>query len=331
MRLIPASLFGRLTLILVTGLLAVQLTILWLHLAERQMLIGHGHQLADEMPSYFWLHLSLTLAAVITFALISVRLVTRPFQHLADAADAFGPDLDSAPLPESGPLETRRTAEAFNRMQLRLRALIAERSRALAAVSHDLRTPLTRLRLRAETLQDESLREQFNRDIDDMQAMVEATLDYLRGMREQEAPGNIDIDALLQSLVADAQALGQKIILDDSAVAPYPGRISALKRALANLLDNAVKYGGEARISLIDSRVDLRILIEDNGPGIAESELARVCEPYVRLESSRSRATGGVGLGLAIAREAALLHGGELRLENRSEGGLRALLILPRG
>jgi signal transduction histidine kinase len=104
-----------------------------------------------------------------------------------------------------------------------------------------------------------------------------------------------------------------------------------LKRALANLLDNAVKYGGEARISLIDSRVDLRILIEDNGPGIAESELARVCEPYVRLESSRSRATGGVGLGLAIAREAALLHGGELRLENRSEGGLRALLILPRG
>jgi signal transduction histidine kinase len=300
MRLIPASLFGRLTLILVTGLLAVQLTILWLHLAERQMLIGHGHQLADEMPSYFWLHLSLTLAAVITFALISVRLVTRPFQHLADAADAFGPDLDSAPLPESGPLETRRTAEAFNRMQLRLRALIAERSCALAAVSHDLRTPLTRLRLRAETLQDES-------------------------------PGNIDIDALLQSLVADTQALGQKIILDDSAVAPYPGRISALKRALANLLDNAVKYGGEARISLIDSRVDLRILIEDNGPGIAESELARVCEPYVRLESSRSRATGGVGLGLAIAREAALLHGGELRLENRSEGGLRALLILPRG
>ncbi len=326
----PASLFGRLTLILVVGLLAAQLASMWLHMGERAMLMAQSQGHLPDLPSRFATHLLITLAAVIAVSLVAVRLVTRPLQHLAEAADAFGSDLDSPPLAETGPTETRRAAEAFNRMQERLRRLIAERGRALAAVSHDLRTPLTRMRLRAELVDDEALRAQINADIDDMQAMVESTLDYLRGLRENEAIQSIDMEALLQSLAADAQALGHPVTLAGSVAAPYVGRLSTLKRALGNLIDNAVKYGQSAHIVIEDSAAELRLSVEDRGPGIAEADLARVVEPYVRLEASRSRETGGVGLGLTIARDAALLHGGELRLANRPGGGLTATLILPR-
>lgn len=330
MRLMPRSLFGRLTLILVAGLLAAQFTSLWLHIDEREMLIRQGMPHFAGIPSRFWLHLGLTFTAVISVALIAVRLVTRPIKKLADAAEAFGRDLDAPPLVEQGPAETRRAAEAFNRMQERLRRLIAERSRALAAVSHDLRTPLTRLRLRAELVADETLRAQINADIDDMQAMVEATLHYLRGLGESEPVQSIDIEALLHSLVADEQALGRAVDFAGGKAAPYPGRISALKRALANLIDNAVKYGHAAHLLVVDAPDALRIVVADDGPGIPSADLERVVEPYVRLETSRSRATGGVGLGLAVTRDAVRLHGGELVLENRAEGGLRATLLLPR-
>jgi signal transduction histidine kinase len=326
----PASLFGRLTLILVAGLLAAQLATVWLHLGDQALLILRGEFQAAGLPGRFWVHTALTLIAVIAASLIAVRMVTRPMQRLAEAADAFGRDLDTPPLQVAGPSETRLAAEAFNRMQERLRRLIAERSRALAAVSHDLRTPLTRMRLRAELVEDEALRTEINADIDVMQAMVEATLDYLRGLRENEPIQTIEIEALLASLVADEQALGRPVALGDVRAAPYPGRLSALKRAIANLVDNAVKYGREAELSVIDSSTELRVIVEDRGPGIAEADLERVVEPYVRLEASRSRETGGVGLGLAIARDAARLHGGDLLLENRSGGGLRALLLLPR-
>jgi signal transduction histidine kinase len=329
-RLLPASLFGRLTLILVVGLLAAQFAGMWLHMGERALIMAQSHGHLPDLPSRFGSHLLITLAAVIALSLIAVRLVTRPLQRLAEAADAFGGDLESPPLPETGPTETRRAAEAFNRMQDRLRRLIAERGRALAAVSHDLRTPLTRMRLRAELVDDEVLRAQINADIDDMQAMVESTLDYLRGLRENEPPQSIDMEALLASLVADQQALGHAVTLTGAAAAPYLGRLSMLKRALGNLIDNAVKYGHSARIAIEDGTRELRLRVADDGPGIAEADLERVVEPYVRLDSSRSRETGGVGLGLAIARDAALLHGGELRLENLAQGGLLATLTLPR-
>ncbi|MCX7165517.1 MAG: ATP-binding protein [Rhodocyclales bacterium] len=330
MRLIPASLFGRLTLILVIGLLAAQFASMWLHMGERAMMMAQNQGQFPAIPSRFGTHLLITLAAVIALSLVAVRLVTRPLQHLAEAADAFGSDLESPPLPETGPTETRRAAEAFNRMQERLRRLIAERGRALAAVSHDLRTPLTRMRLRAELVDDEALRAQINADIDDMQAMVESTLDYLRGLRENEALQSIDMEALLASLVADEQALGHPVTLTGSDVAPYLGRLSTLKRALGNLIDNAVKYGQSAHIIIEDGAKELRLVVEDRGPGIPEADLLRVVEPYVRLEASRSRETGGVGLGLTIARDAAVLHGGKLRLENLAAGGLRATLVLAR-
>jgi len=333
MRLIPRSLFGRLTLILVAGLLAAQFASLWLHIDERELMLRQGMPHFAGVPSRFWLHLILTFTAVISVALIAVRLVTRPIKQLADAAEAFGRDLDAPPLAEQGPAETRRAAEAFNRMQERIKRLIAERSLALAAVSHDLRTPLTRMRLRAELVDDEALRAQINADIDDMQAMVDATLDYLRGLGESEDPRSIDIEALLASIVADEQALGRAVDFAGGNTAPYPGRVSALKRAIANLIDNAVKYGHAAHLSVVDAPTSpnaLRIVVTDDGPGIPPADLERVVEPYVRLETSRSRETGGVGLGLAVARDAARLHGGELLLENRAEGGLRATLTLPR-
>lgn len=329
MRLTPRSLFGRLTLILVLGVLAAQLIAFWLHLREAPMLARPGPH-GPPFPGPFVVHLVLTVSAVLAVSLLAVRLATRPLQHLAEAADAFGRDLDAPPLPEDGPEEVRRAAEAFNRMQDRLRRLIDERSRALAAVSHDLRTPLTRLRLRADLVEDDALRAQLESDIEDMRTMIEATLDYLRGLRDAEPVQIIDVEALLQSIVADQQALGRAVTLGRVDALPYPGRLSALKRAVANLVDNAVQYGHEARVSAIDAPDTLRIAVEDGGPGIPEADLRRVVEPYVRLDTSRSRATGGVGLGLAIAGDAARLHGGTLQLLNRPEGGLRATLELSR-
>ena len=215
-------------------------------------------------------------------------------------------------------------------MQARIKRLIDERARALAAVSHDLRTPLTRLRLRAELVEGEDLREQMAGDLDAMATMIDATLDYLRGLQDNEPVRPIDMNALLQSLADDAAVLGKIIHVEGRAQSPYPGRLLALRRAIQNLIDNAIKYGQRAHIRILDSAVTLRIVLEDEGPGIAPGELARVTEPYYRPDASRSRETGGVGLGLSIVKDIALLHGGELLLANRHHGGLSATLILPR-
>ena len=282
------------------------------------------------LPGDLITNLLITLAIVSAVTMVAVRQATKPLQQLAQAADTLGGDLDAAPLAETGPAETRRAAQAFNRMQARIKHLIDERARALAAVSHDLRTPLTRLRLRTELVDDEPLREQMAADLDAMAAMIDATLDYLRGLQENEALRKIDIDALLQSLAADAAVLGQAISVAGAAQAPYLGRLSALRRALQNLIDNAIKYGHGAAIRIEDDERTLRLIVEDDGPGIAANELARVAEPYYRPDASRSRETGGVGLGLSIARDIALLHGGELQLANRASGGLCATLVLPR-
>ncbi len=274
--------------------------------------------------------LLITLSIVTVVVMFAVRQATKPLQQLARAADTLGRDLDAPPLAEEGPTETRRAAQAFNRMQARIKRLIDERARALAAVSHDLRTPLTRLRLRAELVDDEKLRHQMAADLDAMAAMIDATLGYLRGLQESEAARPIDINALLASMIDDALVLGRKISLQGQAVAPYTGRLTALRRALQNLIDNAIKYGSSAHIRIEDGAAQLRILIEDEGPGIPPEELARVTDPYYRPDASRNSETGGVGLGLSIVKDIALLHGGELLLENRPQGGLCATLILPR-
>ena len=297
----------------------------WVRIAEL-----NENETPPALPSDLITNLLVTLFFVSAVAMIAVRQATKPLQRLAQAADTLGSDLDAPPLAEAGPAETRRAAQAFNRMQARIKRLVDERARALAAVSHDLRTPLTRLRLRTELVGDDTLREQMAADLDSMAAMIDATLDYLRGLQDSEAVRKIDINALLQSLAEDAAVLGKAISVAGIAQAPYSGRLSALRRALQNLIDNAIKYGHGAAIRIEDDETALRLFVEDDGPGIAPDELARVTEPYYRPDASRSRETGGVGLGLSIASDIALLHGGELQLANRPQGGLRATLVLPR-
>ncbi len=345
-KLLPASLFGRLTLILVAGLLAAQFASLYLHFQERaSMMAGYSHSGMPGMPGMWGMwgmpfrslwHLALTLLAVIGVSLVAVRWVTRPLQRMAEAATAFATDLDAAALEVSGPAEVRRACEAFNFMQQRLRQLVVERGRALAAVSHDLRTPLTRMRLRAELVDDPALRQKLNADIDTMKSMVDSVLAYLRGMEDSEPSQAINMEAMLHSIVEDERSLGRAVeIVDgpdgaDGAPAPYVGKLSILRRAVTNLIDNAVAHGQAVTVRLHDSSAALRIVVEDDGPGIPEADLVRVTEPFVRLDESRSLETGGAGLGLAIARDAAAYHGGQLALGNRKEGGLRATLLLPR-
>ncbi|MDP2879222.1 MAG: HAMP domain-containing sensor histidine kinase, partial [Sulfuricella sp.] len=205
-----------------------------------------------------------------------------------------------------------------------------ERTRILAAMSHDLKTPITRLRLRAELLEDDDLRAKFTKDLEEMESLVAATLDFMRGVDNPEPVQPVDIMALLESLQADAAEIGQEVRLDGIAAHPYPCKPAALKRCLGNLIDNAVKYGKCTTLRVDDSDKQLQIRILDQGPGVPEALLERVFEPFYRLENSRSRDTGGTGLGLSIARNIAQLHGGELVLRNRAGGGLEATLTLPR-
>jgi len=342
---LPRTLSGRMTLILVLGLLAAQVASLLLHLQERAALLAAGPahtgvQALEALPLRFIWHVSLSLGAVIVVALVAVRWATRPLQQLASAANAFAHDLDAPPLALAGPAEVRRAAEAFNFMQARLRQLVVERGRALAAVSHDLRTPLTRMRLRAELVDDPAVQHKLNADIDAMQTMVNSVLDYLRGLEDTEPVQQINVWALLSSIVDDERALGRQVHLhepqpsdadaDRPAPAPLPGKLSLLKRAVTNLIDNAVAQGQRVQVRIEDSAAALTVVVEDDGPGIPEADLARVAQPFVRLDASRCLDTGGVGLGLAIVRDAAAYHGGALRLENRSGTGLRASLVLPR-
>ena len=270
------------------------------------------------------------LAAVVALSLLAVRWATRPLNALADAATELGRNINRAPLEETGPLEVARAAHAFNTMQARLAAYIRERTNLLAAMSHDLKTPVTRMRLRTELLKDPELKVKFTRDLEEMEAMVGATLDFLRGFEGSESSKPVDMMALLESLQADLAEMGSQVRIEGKSLKPYPGEPTALKRCLGNLLDNAIKYGGSALVKVDDNDDRLEIRIQDEGPGIPQSELEKVFEPFYRLDASRSRETGGTGLGLPIARSIAEGHGGRLTLENRAGGGLEARLALPR-
>jgi len=275
--------------------------------------------------------LGLTLALVAGVTLLAVRQTTQPLSQLALAADWLGHDLDAAPLSETGSSEMQQAAKAFNTMQTRIRALVEERERALAAVSHDLRTPLTRMRLRCELIEDDNLREQLGSDIDAMAALIDSTLAYLRGQQSQEAVRPLDLNALLACLIDDARVQGRTVTLQGIASNFYPGRLSGLRRALQNLIDNAFKHGAcNVTLTVQDDHQWLRLGVQDDGPGIVPQELTRVTEPYYRCDQARSQADGSVGLGLAIVSDVARLHGGTLELANLPGGGLGATLCLPR-
>ena len=281
-------------------------------------------------PVRLLLILVVLLASVALLSALAVRALTRPLTVLAQAATELGRDIHHPPLAESGPLEVRRAAHAFNTMQERLIRYLEDRNRILAAVSHDLKTPITRLRLRAELLDESPLHEKFQADLDEMQRMAQASLDFLRGGEESEPVAAVDVNALLDCLREDAEDAGHEVRIAGVAGQPLRCRPLALKRCLTNLVDNALKYGQCAEIVVMDRPERLTLTLRDHGPGIPAAELQRVFEPFYRLESSRSRDTGGVGLGLSIARNIARAHGGELTLRNHPAGGLEALLELPR-
>lgn len=287
-------------------------------------------QATASWPYRVLISIALLLAAVVVVSLIAVRWTIRPLNTLADAAEELGKNINRPPLEEKGPLEVVRAARAFNTMQSRLAGYLRDRTRVLAAMSHDLKTPVTRLRLRAELLDDAQLRARFTGDLQEMESMVGSTLDFLRGMEHGETVKPVDIMALLESLQADMQETGGKVGIQGKSFRPYPGRPQALKRCLGNLVENAVKYGNAALIVVDDNEQRLEIRIQDEGPGLPPSELEKVFEPFYRVEGSRNRDTGGTGLGLTIARSVAENHGGNLRLNNRAEGGLEARLTLPR-
>jgi len=284
----------------------------------------------EGWPYRLLLSLAVLLVAVVVVSLIAVRWATRPLNALADAADELGGNLNRPPMAEDGPVEVVRAARAFNTMQARLAGYVRDRTRVLAAMSHDLKTPITRLRLRSELLDDPQLRAKFTGDLEEMEAMVGTTLDFLRGMENGEPVQPVDVMALLESLVADMAEIGGQVRVEGNARAPFPGRPQALKRCLANLLENAVNYGKSARAIVDDNGARLEIRIQDEGPGLPQAELEKVFDPFYRVEGSRSRETGGTGLGLTLARSVAEAHGGSLVLRNRAEGGLEAVLVLPR-
>ncbi len=287
-------------------------------------------QIAFVWPYHLLANLLILLVVVLVFSLVAVRLATRPLLALAEAAEDLGNNINRPPLAEHGSTEVRRAAQAFNTMQHRLASTIQDRTRILAAMSHDLKTPITRLRLRAELLDDSELKAKFDKDLQEMESMVTTTLDFMRGVDSQEPMQPVDIMALLESIQADGKEMGQEIHIQGTISRPYFGAPNALKRCLGNLIDNAIKYGMRAEIVLQDSEKRLEIRIRDHGPGIPETLLERVFEPFFRLEESRSRDTGGTGLGLSIARSIAQAHGGELVLCNAADGGLEAVISLPR-
>ena len=282
-----------------------------------------------SVSSLLWQFFLLSAVTIVLVAL-AVEWVTRPLSELADAAERLGNDLDAPPLRERGASELRRAAHAFNSMQDRLSRYLKSRVTALSAISHDLKTPITRMRLRAELINDSPLRESMLRDMSELEKMVRSALEFIRGLDSTEPPQPTDINALIASVCEDYREAGHEVAIEGIAAEPYPAQIQALKHCLSNIVDNACKYGGKAQIVVRDDEQELLIKVRDFGLGVPEAELEKVFEPFYRLETSRSRDTGGTGLGLAIARNVAQLHRGHMRIRNHPEGGLEAILALPR-
>ncbi len=269
------------------------------------------------------------LVSIAFLAYLVARMTTRPLKQLAQAAKDLGNDINHPPLQLSGASEIRQASAAFNAMQARIRQYIFQRTQMLAAITHDLQTPLTRMRLRLEKVGDGELRDRLVGDLSAMQEMVREGLDLARSTDTTEAMQALDLDSLLDSVSCDATDAGQQVVVHGHAGMALLGRPMALRRCLVNLIDNAVKYGQRADVTVEAGAGAARIRVRDNGPGIAPGELARVFEPFYRVETSRSRESGGTGLGLTIARNIAEQHGGSIALINHPEGGLEVSLVLP--
>jgi len=282
----------------------------------------------------FLLAFGLMTAAAGALSFWAVRRLTGPVSTLAEAAERLGRDVNAPPLPEEGPLEVVRAAVAFNTMAARIRRFVQDRTFLLTAIGHDLRTPITRLKLRAEFIEDDEQRAKFMADLDELNMMVSATLVFGRDTADTEPAVSLDLGSLLRTVLdeaADARPeAAERLDFHGGHAVTVTGRPVALKRVFANLVGNAIKYGGAARIRLnppADGQVV--VTVEDDGPGLPPDQLERIFEPFYRLEDSRNRETGGTGLGLPIARNILRAHGGDVVLANQAGGGARAVVTLP--
>jgi signal transduction histidine kinase len=291
-------------------------------------LITPRHQMPRWRPFrlLFWLAIGLGL---LLLGRLAARRFARPLELFAEAADRLGVDVSAPPLPVTGSAELRRASAAFNRMQARIRRLVDDRTQMLAAIAHDLRTALTRLRLRVELIDDPVQQAKAVNDLEAMRLMLDETLAFAKGEALEEGPVVTDLAALLQTLVDDLSDAGHEVAYDGPDRLVFELRPVAARRALANLIDNAVRYGGSAEVSLRRLPAGVEVQIADRGPGIPPDQREHVFKPFVRLEGSRARSTGGTGLGLALTRSIVRRHGGDITLEDRPGGGLLVRVSLP--
>jgi len=281
------------------------------------------------LPRNLFVNLIFLVLLLVAVLYLAARNITRPLSELAQAADSVGREMRPRQLAERGARELRDAARAFNTMQDRLHRYLDSRTRVLAAMSHDLKTPLTRLRLQVETLDDPSLQARMARELTEMEGMVREALALFRGLDDGEPAVPVDINALLTQLRTEFADMHAEMTVTGQALQPFAAKSQALKRCLTNLIANAIKFGGRADLAVEDG-AELVVRVRDQGPGIPAAELERVFEPFYRVETSRNRDSGGSGLGLTIARDIAQAHGGSLRLANLPAGGLEATLRLPR-
>jgi signal transduction histidine kinase len=322
MNLLPDSIRTRTVLTLLVGLTAS-------HLASTVFYSMGGMGTGAWSPGTLASTLIMAVA-ILAFAWWASGWITAPLSDFARASERLGMDVNAPPLSENGPEEVRAAARAFNQMQTRIRTFVEDRLRMLAAISHDLRGPITRLRLRTEQMAlDADVQRKMLGDLDEMAEMVASSLAFARDEASSEASQPVDLAALLTTLCDDATDAGHPVDFVREGRLVYRGRPLALKRLFANLIDNSVRYGGRAMIHLSAGPQKVEVAIDDEGPGIPQDQTENVFKPFFRLEQSRSKRTGGIGLGLATARTIARAHGGDIVLENRPQGGLRAKVTLP--
>ena len=311
----PDSVFGRLLLIMFASV-GTPLIVALLIAPEdhRSSLLGA---------------LFLVLPPVALGVYLAARSITGPLAQLKTQAESLGRTAQCEARESAGPQELQALSIAFEQAQSRVDTYVSNRSRALAAVSHDLKAPLTRMRLRVDTLDDEGVRAKLERDVDELSALVHSAIAMLRDLEHVECVESIDVNALLARLQSEYAEMGRSVAVMGRARQPYVGRTQSLRRCLTNLIDNAVKFGESASVTLEDGHA-LRVKVADRGPGIAPEEMDRVFEPFYRARAALSRGVVGTGLGLSIARDIALGHGGQLTLRNRAVRGLEAEVVLPR-
>ena len=281
-----------------------------------------------QIPAEAWFSIGLLFAVTAIFSIWAVRLAVQPVRMLAGAADRLSRNIEEPPLAEAGAIEIRSATRSFNRMQDRLRRHVNSRALAFASMSHDLRTPLTRMRLRLESLGDHA-KAKIGEDLDEIEALTTTVLDVTRGLAADEPLAAVDMEALAAKLASEFEAMGRPLTVRGRA-RPIDARSLALRRALVNVVDNAFKYGRDVVLELEDGPNSVRLNVLDRGPGIPAAELEKVLYPFYRVEVSRNRETGGAGLGLAIAKDIVEGHGGRLEVANRPDGGLRVTLDFPR-